>query len=557
MLPCSIIYGNTNYEVKSKIKNFIVYQQGAQINRTVTYTVRKGVTELHIQGISSQINAQTMQIQATGNIVIMDTKHHIIYPEPNPQQNLTNEIPLKIQREILMLQDSLFDLSYELIAIQNQIDVLNSEKRIIENNGTIKGVGKVNDSIPLLQDALSFYHKEMNNINMVLLKHSKMKLLLSKKQGHMNARLNDLNNYNRNNQNVGPQNPNPIHEIIITISADDYVTGTLNVSYLVNNAGWTPLYDLRSTSKKQTIELTYKAQVYQNTGIDWESTNLTLSTNNPYTNKTKPNLNPWYLDYYNNYNAIPNPGYDKDLEAKRMTSINGGAVTEEVNEMDQVSSTKALTPESFMTMVDQLVSVEYGIDLPYTIKSDNQKNMVLVKNISLETNYLYYAVPKLDRGVYLIAQITNLDELNLIPGNATIFHEGSYLGNTYINPNSLSDTMDLSLGKASNIVVERHLIKNATKEKVVGDKIEKTFAYQIEVKNLSQKTIELVLEDQLPVARDNTIEVEIVEISKGKLNEISGIINWREKIKPMGLNKYELIYTITYSKEKPINLAFN
>ena len=88
-----------------------------------------------------------------------------------------------------MLEDSLFNLSYDLLTVQNKIDVLNSQKRIIENNGTIKGVGKVNDSIPLLRDALAFYIKEMNSINTSLLELNRAQVLLTRKQSKMNSRL--------------------------------------------------------------------------------------------------------------------------------------------------------------------------------------------------------------------------------------------------------------------------------------------------------------------------------------------------------------------------------
>ena len=83
----------------------------------------------------------------------------------------------------------------------------------------------------------------------------------------------------------------------ITVSAKAAVTGKLNFSYVVSNAGWTPLYDLRSDSNTGKINLTYKAQVYQTTGLDWDNVGLTISTNNPNVNKTKPTLNPWYIDY--------------------------------------------------------------------------------------------------------------------------------------------------------------------------------------------------------------------------------------------------------------------
>ncbi|MFT5821350.1 MAG: hypothetical protein ACI8ZM_002602 [Crocinitomix sp.] len=548
-------FATEEYKVKSKIKSVVVYQQGAQIQRQGTYTVKKGITEIKISGVSAQIDPNTLQIKATGNVVILDSKHTIVYPEPIKQNPVSNEIPPKIKKEIYYLQDSLFDLSYLQTAVQNKMDVLMSQKRIIENNGTIKGEGKVNDSIPLLKDALKFYHEEMNRINANLLKLNREKTLHAKQQNRMNLRLGELNNYNRNNQLVGPKNPEPIHEITITVSANESANGRINVTYLVQNAGWIPLYDLRSTNSAKTIELTYKAQVYQNTGIDWENTRLNLSTNNPYANKTKPTLNPWFLDYYTATYEGFNKGAKKSTRATEATNpgslYNGrDEYADEEKDMDM-----ALTADQFVTTVEQLISVEYAIDLPYTVKSDNQKNMVLVKTSSLNTDYLYYTVPKLDPSVYLIAQITDLDKLNLIPGKATIFHDGSYLGSTYINPNTMRDTMDLSLGKTTNITVKRQLIKNATKEKVVGDKIVKTFAYQIEVRNLARTTIELIVEDQIPVSRNPEIEIEIESISRGKLDEINGFVTWKDKIKPGALNKYELIYSVKYEKTKPINLA--
>lgn len=549
------LFGAELVEVKSKIKNVVVYQQGAQIKRQGEYTVQKGVTELVIRGVSPYIDANTLQINATGNVVILDSKHSIFYPEPINQNAISTELPPKIKREISLLQDSLFDLSYELATAQNRIDVLNSQKRIIENNGTIKGVGKVNDSIPLLRDALLFYIKEMNSINASLLELSRTQFLLTKKQSRMNTRLAELNNYNANiNQGINTNPTGPIHEIIITVSAQEYASGKVSVTYLVNNAGWIPLYDLRSTNSAGTIELTYKAQVYQNTGLDWESTSLNLSTNNPYANKTKPTLNPWYLDYYTQQIQRQDDKSRKDLE----TSYYYDAATQAGSiSSSESNEKKALTADQFVTTVEQLLSIEYSIDLPYTIKSDNQKNMVLVKTSSLKTNYLYYTVPKLDQSVYLIAQITDLANLNLIPGRATIFHDGSYLGTTYINPSAMSDTMDLSLGKTTNINVSRLLMKNATKEKVVGDKIVKTFAYSIDVKNISKETIELIVEDQIPISRDPEIQIEIESISKAQLNEVNGFLTWKDKLKPSGTNHYEIIFNITYNKMKPLNLAYN
>jgi len=345
-----------------------------------------------------------------------------------------------------------------------------------------------------------------------------------------------------------------VHRIEITLSVDEAATGKVEVSYLVGNAGWTPLYDFRSSGTKSTVDLTYKAMVYQNTGVDWDDVRLNLSTNNPYINKTKPTLHPWYLDFYT-YSY-----YEDDREKKAYAGgvHNAPALASESGSTKEVDETfDAKTAADFTTMIEQLLSVEYSIDLPYNIKSDGKQNMVLVNNKSLETEFMYYSIPKLDLSVYLVARLTDLGKLNLIPGKANLFHDGAYLGETWLDPTTMSDTLDLSLGKEFKIGVTRTLLKNESKEKVVGDKILKTYAYQIELKNHLDRNISLILQDQIPVVRNSEIEIEVLEVSKGLINDVSGIINWNIKMKPQESAIFYLTYTVKYDKTKQINLAYN
>ena len=195
-------------------------------------------------------------------------------------------------------------------------------------------------------------------------------------------------------------------------------------------------------------------------------------------------------------------------------------------------------------VIEQLISVEYQIDLKYDIKSDNQRNMVLIDTKNLQTEYTHYAVPKLDLSVYLVARITDLESLNLVPGKANLFHDGSYLGETYLNPSVMSDTLDLSLGKDPNVIVKRTLLKKESKEKVVGDKIVKTVSWDIEIKNQRAKSIPLIVQDQIPVTRNSNIEVEVIDISKAKLNEISGILTWNLKLKAGGSENLKVSYQV-------------
>lgn len=552
-------FSNNPIKVKSKIKKVVVYQQGAQIQRRANYTVSKGISKLYIESISPQIDANSIQINATGNIILLDSKYSVEYPEPELNTQNTNVIPLRIRKEITSLEDSIFDYSYKVMGIQYKIDILNNEKRIIENNKTIKGTGKVNDSIPLLESAIEFYHKKMNLINFDLLKLTKTKAVLNKTQNRMSSRLQILQHYNQNNNLTRPANKPPIYKITITVSAKQTTSGKMNISYLVNNAGWIPQYDLRSNASKNMIDLTYKAQVYQNTSVKWNNVRLSLSTNNPYANKTKPELRPWYV-YYANANSRNlkkqktisyNANKRKDIAPVQLTTES----YETTNDMEEVMEEQAVTSVNYTKMIEQLISVEYAIDLPYTIESNNERYMVLVDSKTLKTNYKYYTVPKLDLSSYLVAQITDIDNLNLIPGDATIFHDGAYLGTTYLNPTIMSDTMNLSLGKDNKMLVKRTLLKKESKQKIIGDKIVKTYAYRIEIKNHKNKTTKLTIQDQIPITQNPEIEIEIIKLDKGKLNKTTGIIEWGLKLKPKETKKIDLIYKVKYSKNQNINLA--
>jgi uncharacterized protein (TIGR02231 family) len=213
-----------------------------------------------------------------------------------------------------------------------------------------------------------------------------------------------------------------------------------------------------------------------------------------------------------------------------------------------------MTADQFTTVVHHLIAAEFKIDLPYSIKSNNEQHMVLIKQAELDTKFKYYTVPKLDPGVYLVAQMTKLDELQLVPAKANIYFDGSYIGETYIDPTTMDDTLNLSLGKDPNIVVKRTLLKKDSKEKIIAERKERSFAYNIEVKNLKSTNIELVIQDQVPITQNGDITIESMELSKGKLDEMTGLVEWTMNLKAKETKAIDFNFKIKHAKDKIINL---
>ena len=539
--------------VKSTLSDVTIYAQGAQLHHKATFNYKVGITEVIVEGISAFIDPKSIQVKANGSIVILDSKYTLYYPQV--VQLTEDGIPVKVKKEMSLLRDSIRLMGYEIQDIEDELSVLNATKSIIISNGVMRSQGRVNDSLNLLKSAVEYYTFKLTELNKKILSLNKKKYEKQEKKRQMDERMHDLENY-QNQQRPAQQNNSPIPRIVVTIQSKEVGTGKLSLSYVASNAGWTPLYDLRSDATTGKLSLTYKAQVFQNTGLDWNDVKISISTNNPRANKTKPELNPWYIDY-NSYKAEEkskkrNLDYLTQPSAVPNAVFNSGFSFSEsaINNED----IKALTSDQFTTVVHHLIAAEFKIDLPYTIKSNNDQHMVLIKQTELSTNFKYFAVPKLDAGVYLVAQMTKLDELQLVPAKANIFFDGTYIGETFIDPTQMDDTLNLSLGKDPNIVVKRTLVKKECKDKIISDRIERIFAYSIEAKNNKSSNIELIIQDQLPLTTNADITIEAMEISKGELEERTGLIQWKMTLKPKESKLFDYKFKVKHNKDKQLFL---
>jgi uncharacterized protein (TIGR02231 family) len=89
----------------------------------------------------------------------------------------------------------------------------------------------------------------------------------------------------------------PTSEVVVEVSANAAVSATLTLKYMVSSAGWSPTYDIRVADITKPMQLTYKAQVYQSTGEDWDKVQLALSSGEPNKDAIMPTLYPWRLDF--------------------------------------------------------------------------------------------------------------------------------------------------------------------------------------------------------------------------------------------------------------------
>ncbi len=531
-----------NKSVPTKVDKVTIFLQGAQIYHAEEVTIPTGTTEFVFNGVSPYLDPSTLFSSGRGNFLILDTRFNTRYPEEILATE-SNPLEVKYQNQIDLKNDSIADIGYELKILEAKKRNLVNEKNFLEGNRLIKGETK-RDTLNLVKDALEYYRSRMGNIDQEWVKATREEDRLNKKKRGIEARLNDLVALVEKVRGGQPTDESkPSYEVIVTVSADAAQTGTIEFNYYTQQASWSAEYDLKATAASSAIQLVQKAKIYQNTGMDWKNVNITLSTGNPRLSNTRPYLNPVYL-------------YGQMLATQEAVDISTTGRADDFNESLFSSRTKSIadlkkpvagTAANVTQVTVNPILVEYAIDAKYSIPADNQQHTVVVGKKDLDTKFEYYSVPKLDKDAFLQARLTNWEELNLVAGAAKIYFDGSFIGNSSINPDIAVDTLNLDMGRDRSLVIDRKKIKEKTKEKFFDEKRELTRSYTITVRNTKNLPITLQLQDQMPLSNNKDIVVEAIELDGGKADEYSGIVSWDLKLKP----KETKVIKFTYSVKAP------
>jgi uncharacterized protein (TIGR02231 family) len=216
--------------------------------------------------------------------------------------------------------------------------------------------------------------------------------------------------------------------------------------------------------------------------------------------------------------------------------------------------TEAKEMSEYVNISENLIRTSYEIKLKYNIETGGKSHRVMVKQDDIAMSLQFAAVPKLSADAYLLAKVSGWEDLNLLPGAARVFFDNGYIGESFINPQSESDTLDFNLGNDKSLVVQRRKIKEKSKTKILeNDKVE-IRTYEILVRNTKNQSVWMNLEDQIPVVTGTQeIKVNLLESDGAVLDEVTGLLTWKLKIASKETKKVRFTYEVRYPKDKLIS----
>ncbi len=467
----------------------------------------------------------------------MDVKFQTRYNE-----SAKKPAPKQFERALKLANDSLVMHNFELEELNEQLQNLQTEKNILLSNKLIKGESP-RDTLPMFKDGIEFLRQRLANINAE-------SVILKKKIYFKNAAIatlqNRINEMRTVDQSGEAEGVLAINTIVVMAYAEAPTAATVSVSFFEANAAWLPTYDLRANSNG-TVELNYKAELKQNSGMNWNNVSLILSTGNPSQNTQKPELSPFYLSFIRKVKRkMETYSNDHKMPETKGSVLNGATNTSKAD-MDD-----SYTLADYTAEVEGMIQTEYEIKIKYTIPNDDNLHVVAIQNKTLKAKYNYAVIPKLDMGAYLLAEISDWSEMNLVPGTSRIYFDGSYIGKSSINPDASVDTLQLSLGKDRSILVSRKKLKDKTREKVIIDEKVITVTYEIYIRNNKSIAVSLDVNDQIPLSNDPTIKVELLKSDGANYNAETGMLEWKLDLKAKENKKLQFTYEVKIPKDKSL-----
>lgn len=507
-LVSSSVFADNNITL-DKVTLFL---QGAELQGQATVSLKKGESEIVLTGIADGIKPDSINVgfDVKSNVKILSVSLDEKHPKLNENSSEINAL----DQQLLQLQNKLNTTIVQLKAVNEQIELLKGnrlEKLTKIDNDDLAQLKKVMDFIKTnLVVALNEQYQLQQEIEQLTFQITECQTKIDKQKQAQEAL---------------------VSAVIVKVHAQNDITLPVTLSYITNKAGWKPVYDIQVMDIDSPLQLTYKADIYQNSGIDWQDINFSLSTSQLRESLKSSELWTWHINTLSDEGGFFFSKSDYDEKSEKE------------------SRSRKPSDEDFPNELG--VNTQFEVNLPHTIKTNNQSDLLTIQNKEVKAQYHYVATPKIDNRVYLEAQIVDWDKLNLLPSQSSIFFNGKYIGKSFINTKFAKETLDLYLGKDRNISISRYRDNSETlKPLAMGDDVSQRYAYTIDVKNGKSMPINLVVYDQIPVINNKTIKLDDIKYTGANYDKKTGLVTWNFDLNPNETKKLNLSFKLTYPKDK-------
>jgi len=511
---CPFLYAQVSLDMEpvdanGTITSVTLYRNRAAITRTATLDLDAGGYSIFFRDIPNSAYLDSVQAHVSDNagLLSVDTSNKPIVKD-------NRDVVAQLTRQIEQKEAEMDRINAAKQAIELQIAMLQT---LITQSG---GEETPPFDLATFGIQLDFIGEQMTTLAASLITNENQRKEVR----------NEIQTLMKKRENIGSEQRNQI-DAIVDIGMARAGTVTIELTYLVLNASWQPVYSIRASEGGEAIVIEYDAEIAQRTGENWTDVALTLSTSQPQRSATPPMPNPWYVNVQPplSENAAPQArrGYMKE-------NVRGGTALGVMAEMDMaVEEASAMA-----SVVGDGPAVSFALPRTVIVPSNAEESQTIsLAAIDATADLYHVAVPMLTDSVYIRSEVTNDSPYILLPGRASIFHGSDYVGKTSLSTVTPGETFTIDLGIDPSVTATRSLVeKNTASTGLFASAKQTAYNYQIAISNGHDESIDVRLWDRIPVSRDESIEILLEKLSQ----PLSTDSNYLKTVRPRGLLRWDL-----------------
>jgi uncharacterized protein (TIGR02231 family) len=532
----------------SAITTVTVFPRGAEITRTAQLKIAQGEHILIFKDLPAQALGASIRVEgrSTGRLEIgsVDTrKVQVPRLDPATSQSERRKLELAVEK-----------LDDERAVVTAEVTAAETQKKFIE------ALIALPNRPPAAASSQGEKREEWGDmvtlVGTRLAEAEKARLAAAIKVRDFDRRIDDLEKALSSLAPVEDERT----EVRVNVAAAAGLEATVLIRYQVPSATWHSLYDARLMTGARNVApgltLIRRAAIQQRSGEDWRDVSLSLSTTRPSSGAAAPSLSSLTVDYMSEMPA-PRPyaspapvARSRDAAAPQVAREDAGATAEKAESREMGIEEQQATVEATP------FQAVFSIPSKMTVLTTGEVKRTQIDDAKVEPAIVVRAVPRLQTQAYLYAKVTMPKATAYLPGQISLFRDGTYVGIGQLPLLSPGQEHEIGFGADDSVRVRYATIEDKRGETgLISSSQTDTRSFRTVVKNLHERAIAISVLDHMPVSKQQDIKVELTgktPPTRRDVDDKRGILAWEATLQPDEERQIEFGYRISWPAGKRV-----
>jgi uncharacterized protein (TIGR02231 family) len=417
--------------------------------RVSTIKLEAGDNDVIINNLPINLNESSLRVSGEGQGSISLGSVELLR---NFQEDVVQEREKVLLEKIEELQDGSRKIQDALQRSRNQFDYIQrmvfGDKRKVKDNNEHEGVRETYRNLPVEK-----WQEAWETLDVATATIQERTRVAEKSLKTYNKQITKL----KRELNQVAVSLKQTRTAKLHVKSDSATDLTLKLTYQIHGARWAPVYDADLNTSTGKIELKTLAQISQRTGEDWKGVDVTLSTLRPSAGTQLPHLNPWVLDFMPDRPVLSQMMERKVFRKSKNKEMDSGMATANFAE-ETVAASAPMPMKRMAQEQSQLISTDFSAEykVPGLINLDSGSNKrrfsLTSQNFNAEVRLA--SAPRQDPRAMILAKTKHTGETPLLAGSLSLYRNGSFVGNTFLQQKLSGEELKLSFGEDDKVKIK-------------------------------------------------------------------------------------------------------